>query len=160
VYTGADVSTTRATFCSAPHDALIVTPTGDLVTCYEVTDEQHPLADVSTIGRLDPGRVNLNDERRGHLQSLISARRDTCRDCYCYWTCAGDCYARSFGPGPAGHLTRGASCELNRALTAAILLRLVAVSGGVWRRVPRPTARPSFPTVPAAPTPAPGSIRP
>jgi uncharacterized protein len=71
---------------------------------------------------------------RRELQSMIAERRDACRDCYCYWTCAGDCYARSFRPGPDGHLVRGLGCELNRKLTLAILLRLVAEGGGIWHR--------------------------
>ncbi len=138
VYTGADVSAARSVFCSAPSNALIVTPTGELVTCYEVTGRSHPLAEISTIGQVDPGCVEVSIARRSELQAMIADRRETCRECFCYWTCAGDCYVRSFHPGPDGHLARGTACELNQTLTSAILLRLIAESGGVWKRSTTP----------------------
>lgn len=134
LYTGADVSSARWSFCSAPEDALIVTPAGDVVTCYEVVDAAHPLARLSTVGTLDGGGLELDLEARAELRARIAARRASCRDCHCYWTCAGDCYVRAFEPGPGGHLVRGERCRLNRTLTREILLRLIAESGGVWRR--------------------------
>jgi uncharacterized protein len=134
LYTGADVSSVRWSFCSAPEDALIVTPAGDVVTCYEVVDAGHPLASLSTVGHLDGGDLELDLEGRARLRSRIAARRASCRDCHGYWTCAGDCYVRAFEPGPDGHLVRGERCRLNRTLIREILLRLIAESGGVWRR--------------------------
>jgi radical SAM protein with 4Fe4S-binding SPASM domain len=122
------------------HFALIVTPAGDVVTCYEVVDAGHPLARLSTVGTLNGGGLELDLEARAELRSRIAARRASCLDCHCYWTCAGDCYVRAFEPGPGGHLVRGERCRLNRTLTREILLRLIAESGGVWRRGQVPLA--------------------
>ncbi len=141
VYTGADVSAARSVFCSAPSNALIVTPTGDLVTCYEVTNGSHPLAEISTIGQVDPGCVQVSTAGRSELLAMIADRRTACRDCFCYWTCAGDCYVRSFRPGPDGHLACGTTCKLNQTLTSAVLLRLIAEGGGVWKRSTTPFVR-------------------
>ena len=63
----------------------------------------------------------------------MAERRAGCRDCYLYWSCAGDCYTRTYQPGPGGHLLRGVRCELNRELAAAMLLNQIARGGGVWR---------------------------
>jgi uncharacterized protein len=133
-YTGADVWSARWSFCSAPEDALIVTPAGDVVTCYEVVDDRHPLAAISTVGHLDPGRLVHDRDKRSALRARVADRRARCVDCYCFWTCAGDCYVRAFRPGPDGHLARGERCRMNRTLTSELLLRLIAEAGGVWRR--------------------------
>lgn len=133
-YSGAAVDSLAGVHCSAPYDALIVTPRGDLVTCYEVTAPTHPLAGVSTIGRVVDGQVRIDDVRRQRLHLLLAQRRAACGDCFCRRTCVGDCYARGFGSGPQGHLALGGRCDLNRQATLLVLLALIARGGGVWRR--------------------------
>lgn len=134
IYSGADLSASRSSFCSAPENALIVTPEGNVVTCYEVADSRHPLSNISTVGPLGQ-EVDGPANARKRLFSLLTDRRNACRNCYCFWTCAGDCYVRSFDAGVGGHLARGDRCRLNQTLTKALLLRLIAQTGGVWRRI-------------------------
>lgn len=132
-YAGARLGWVADVFCGAPYNALIVTPGGELVTCYEVTNRDHPLAEVSTIGRVENGEVILDLEKRRHLHSLIAERRANCRECFCYWSCAGNCYTRSFMPGPGGHLAYGELCNITRTLITELLLRRIASGDGVWR---------------------------
>ena len=132
-YSGARVGSVATTFCSAPYDALIVSTQGVLVTCYEVTGPDHPLTAISTIGGVADGVVRVDADRRGRLHSMLSERRQQCRDCWCYWTCAGDCYARAFGAGDQGHLHHGPRCDMNRSITRSLLLALISSGGGVWR---------------------------
>ena len=132
-YAGARLGWVADVFCAAPYNALIVTPGGELVTCYEVTNRDHPLAEVSTIGRIEDGAVILDLEKRRHLHSLMVERRANCRDCFCYWSCAGNCYTRSFKPGPGGHLAYGELCTITRTLITELLLRRIASGDGVWR---------------------------
>lgn len=139
MYSGARLGVTTTTFCQAPFAALIVNPRGQLVTCYEITDDGHPLAGLSIIGHIRQGRVEVDEVARGRLHTLFAERRDGCGDCPCYWSCAGDCYARAFGPD--GHLARGPRCDANRDITAHLLLSEIAAGGGVLRGGPgRPVA--------------------
>jgi uncharacterized protein len=120
-------------FCTAPYEALIVNGEGNLVTCYEISGESHPLNDLSTIGKVENGQVRLDGARRAQLHAALAERRAQCRACFCNWSCAGDCYPRVFDSGPDGHLTFGARCEMNRTLTKELLLRAIAEQAGVWR---------------------------
>ena len=132
-YSGARAGIRTATFCSAPFQALITDVSGALVTCYEVTGPSHPLYELSQIGQVDESKqqVNVDHAARSNLLDLIRARREACQDCFCYYTCAGDCYARAFVQGPDGHLERGSRCVLNQHLTRRLLLYMIAQNGGV-----------------------------
>ncbi len=136
-YSGARPGVQIGTFCSAPFQSLIVTTDGTLVTCYEITDASHPLYQISKIGQIDGGtkRVIYNGKAHRRLLDMIRERRDNCKTCFCYWSCAGDCYARAFAK--EQHLLQGPRCVLNRYLTKQMLLLLIAKHGGVWRKEAR-----------------------
>lgn len=131
-YSGARLGTVTTTFCTAPYQALIVNSNGHLVTCYEVASPTHALSNVSIIGSVEDGAIKVDDTARNFLHGLMADRRTQCRDCFCYWSCAGDCYARVFHDSPGGHLIRGQRCSMNRSLTEQLLLREIA-DGGVRR---------------------------
>lgn len=135
-YAGSRLGWVSDVFCTAPFSALVVNPTGDLVACYEVTDRNHPLIDISTFGRVENGEIKIDQESRHHLHALMAERRAACRDCFCYWSCAGNCYTRAFFPGPDGHQVRDNLCEISRQLTERLLLRKIAAGNGVWRSQP------------------------
>lgn len=132
-YSGARIGTVTTQFCTAPFNALIINGSGDLVTCYEVASSAHSLSRISTIGKIDNHQIVLDKPARDHLMNLMAERRDACRDCFCYWSCAGDCYARVFRDEPGGHQIRGTRCHINRRLTERLLLKRIADSGGVWQ---------------------------
>jgi radical SAM protein with 4Fe4S-binding SPASM domain len=114
---------------------MVVTPQGNLVGCFEVVNDSHPLAGMATLGKITHEGVQIDEEARERLRQKIEERRATCRDCSCYWTCAGDCLIRSFSPEPNSHLQHGVRCELNRILQREILLKQIAAAGnGVWKR--------------------------
>lgn len=135
-YAGARIWLVTDTFCTAPYHALIVNPRGELVTCYEITSDTHPLAAISRIGHIENGQVILDEAARQYLHKLIAERKQSCGDCYCYWSCAGDCYTRSFTHQPGSHLTHGPRCQMNRAITREMLLHHIAHTNGVWHRWP------------------------
>jgi uncharacterized protein len=122
-YSGARPGTRSAIFCAAPYQSLIVAPEGKVVACYEITNQTHPLAAVSTLGEVQNGQVVLYPGARERLHRQMAERRSACRDCFCYWSCAGDCYSRTWLPGANGHQIRGLRCEINRALTRQMILR-------------------------------------
>ncbi|HUM70627.1 MAG TPA: hypothetical protein PLK31_17480, partial [Chloroflexota bacterium] len=84
--------------------------------------------------RYDQDDIHIHEPARQHLHSLMAERRQQCRDCFCYWSCAGDCYTRAFQAGPDGHRERGSRCLMNQAITRRMLLNGLADGGGVWHR--------------------------
>jgi len=132
-YSGARVGKVTSTFCTAPYQALVINGHGELVSCYEITGDNHPLSKLSTIGKIVNGKVEVNQKARNDLHQKMDQRREACRECACYWSCAGDCYTRSFQPGENGHLQFGARCELNRYLLGELLLWEISRGDGIWR---------------------------
>lgn len=131
-YSGARLGLVTDAFCLAPFHSLIISPRGQLVSCYEVTDTEHPLASVSTIGHYSNNEFNIDDKARIRLHRLMDERRESCEDCFCYHSCAGDCYTRAWSQQPDGHLYHSPRCQLNRHLTKNLLLNAIASGGGVW----------------------------
>ena len=143
-YSGARPGTVTAYFCLAPYHALIVNPDGNLVTCYEIPTRALPLAELSTIGAIKDGQMEVDLAARARLHARIAERRGSCRECFCYWSCAGDCFTRTFDPQPGSHFRHGARCLINRTITRRLLLKSIAESGGIWRGR-RLSAAPAYP---------------
>jgi uncharacterized protein len=137
---GSDVNRISPVPCGSPFNSLIVTPQNNLVACFEITDDSHPLAELATIGRITSQGVEVNEEARIRLRQQIVERRASCRECFCYWSCAGGCLPRALSPGPNGHLEHGAHCELKRVLLQEMLLKQIAAGNGLWKRTPRQSA--------------------
>lgn len=136
-YSGARPWLRTRQFCSAPRDALVVNADGRLVTCYEIADDSHWLAALSTIGRLRGEGAEVDGAARDRLLDHLERRQSSCRTCFCRWHCAGDCYTRSSAPGEGGIVATSERCDVNRAITAQLLLRAILAAGGtVWRGEP------------------------
>lgn len=131
-YSGARTGIMTNRFCTSPYNALVVAPGGRVVACYEITNAAHPLAPVATFGSITGRKVRIDQAARKRLHTMLDERRATCRDCFCYWTCAGDCFTRAFEPGPQGHLAKTQRCDMNRTITARILLALISEGSGYW----------------------------
>ena len=104
------------------------------MACYEVVGAQHPLAELSSMGRMQGERLVMEPEKRAQLQALLDARRAACRACFAYWNCAGDCFTRAFLNGVERLGEESLRCQVNRTLTKYMLLSQVEAGGGVWRR--------------------------
>jgi uncharacterized protein len=132
-YSGSRPWLVTSMFCTAPFSSLTVSDTGALVSCYEVTDRRHPLADASRFGTVANGLITVDEVVRGNLLGRLEERRDHCQGCFNYWNCAGDCYSRVMTTDPNSHLEYGTRCEVNRTITAEMLLWYIASGDGVWR---------------------------
>lgn len=133
MYSGARPWLLTPAFCLAPYTALIVTPTGELVTCYEIASDAHVLAELSTIGRIEQGEIIVDHNARERLLTRLTAKREACRDCFCQWHCAGDCYTRAFDTDRGDFATPSPRCAINQEITKRLLLWYIMASGGVWR---------------------------
>lgn len=134
VYSGAALENVTATFCSSGYGSLIVTPQGALVACYTATNREHPLVPMVTIGEIKEGEIHIDEAARARLLQALSERRGACRECFCYWSCAGDCFAKYLTPQHGGHLVFDGRCEINRSLLRELMLRGMARSEGIWMR--------------------------
>jgi uncharacterized protein len=132
-YSGARPWVLSRAFCTAPYGALVVNPAGNVVACYEITDVSHPLAEISILGRIVDSRLVLDHPARAALLAGLEEKQVECRECFCYWHCAGDCYTRSFYAQAGNQHGGNPRCYMNREITAQILLRYIAAGDGVWR---------------------------
>ena len=133
---GSDVDQIISIACGSPFNTLVVSPQSNVVACFEVVNDRHPLAQLATIGRITPEGVQIDEDARTYLRQKIDERRASCHDCFCYWSCAGDCLIRSFSPDPNNYLNHGVRCELNRTLLREMLLKRIAAGNGLWQRAP------------------------
>jgi uncharacterized protein len=129
-YSSARPHLTTNTFCTAPYNALIVTSDGNLTACYEVFDHSHALADDFLIGRIDlkEGAV-LFPGKRENLLRKISENREACKDCFCYYHCAGDCPPKAFLSHQNNDTFR---CMVTKAITRELILEKIIESDGFW----------------------------
>jgi uncharacterized protein len=132
-YSGARPWLLTQAFCTAPFSALIVNAGGNLVACYEVASASHPLAAMSALGCVADGQIVVNDQARRALLTRLEEKRAACRDCFCYWHCAGDCYTRSFIADVADFRATNPRCTMNQEITARMLLWYIVAGDGVWR---------------------------
>jgi uncharacterized protein len=132
-YSGARPWLLTRTFCMAPHTAYIVNPAGQLVSCYEVTGGNHPLSEISTVGEVADGRVVVDHQAQGALWDYLKEQKSACRDCFCYWHCAGDCYTRAFSASSGESQGNSPRCTMNREITARILLWYIMNNDGIWQ---------------------------
>ncbi|MBN2304061.1 MAG: radical SAM protein [Anaerolineae bacterium] len=120
-----DLGKNRVTFCPVGHDALIVTPSGRVNTCYLLsTDWQSRGLDMQ-IGKLDNGsrrtQFRLDPAAVQAARDLTVYQKRLCDNCLCRYHCAGGCPVNHATTGPAGHYD--ALCIQTRLITVAQLLR-------------------------------------
>jgi len=132
LYSGARPWLLTDAFCSAFTEALIVTPEGDLVNCFEVYGRRHAQWDKLRIGRLTKEEVFVDERRRREFQREQDLRRQGCEDCFCYWHCAGDCWTRRLEVSDSP----GGRCAVNRAITRELLAWNIAEGVCVWKGIP------------------------
>ena len=114
-------------FCQAPKDGFTVTAQGYVTACYELCEPSIPGSERYLYGRWDPGEgaegFVLNPEKMAKLHTLTVDNMPYCQDCFCKYSCCGDCPAKLIGSGdPAGH--HGSQrCKITRAITLARISR-------------------------------------
>lgn len=131
IYSGARPWLLTHVFCMAPYGALIVNPTGQLVTCYEVASSNHTLSQMSTVGCISNGQVVVDHAARRRFLAYQMEKQANCRACFCYRHCAGDCYPRAISTSGANQTNQ--RCFINQQITARLLLWYITTGDGIWR---------------------------
>jgi len=123
-YSGARPWILTNSFCSAHDNALVVTPDGGLSSCYEISGSDHPLANFFHFGSLSATEgVRINFEKRRQFQKKINERKAICKNCFCFWHCAGDCPAKTIRKGDFSNTDFNTRCKVNREITKELLIR-------------------------------------
>jgi uncharacterized protein len=127
-YSGARLEVLTNVFCKACGDSAVVTPSGDVTSCYEVADAKDPLAQVFFFGRYDSQTRSfaVDEQRRARLFGLSVLDKPCCQDCFCKWHCAGDCPAKVLHAKSAGTQDLPDRCLINRELTKDQLVAALA----------------------------------
>ncbi len=122
-YSGARPEGITSVFCNAPvGESLTVNPLGQVTGCYETTGRDGQCGGV--FGHADASGIYIDHETRIKQMSTILHRKDKCRDCFCYYHCAGDCFTRG-KPAEDGEWPYN-RCEINRTITLELMLRMLA----------------------------------
>ena len=108
------------TFCQASTGGFTVTAEGYVTACYELCEPSIPGSERFIYGKWDPASGFIFDEQK--IQALHTLRVENmpyCSDCFCKYSCCGDCPAKLLlTKDPSAH--RGSPrCRITRALTLA-----------------------------------------
>ncbi|MCY3023991.1 MAG: SPASM domain-containing protein [Planctomycetota bacterium] len=159
-YSGARPWVISWAFCLAPIQAMVVTPQGQLVTCFEMFSGARAGVGAFTVGRVHEGRVAYDYEALRRFLAEQERGREGCRECFCYWHCCGDCATRRQARGPftaetqssqrttrhqkletgnlvpprlCGEDALSGRCRLTRAITRDMLAHYISAGQGVWQ---------------------------
>lgn len=116
-------------FCGAFAEPFNVTPDGRVSACYEAYSAETPYADVFLFGRWNAGKKRFEIDRRklDGLRERNVYRLSPCRNCFCKYSCGGDCATRNFRRAGVADLSLvGARCDAIREITRYRLSRYVA----------------------------------
>ena len=99
-YSGSRLGRIECSFCSHTDPTFGVTPEGNLTSCYEVLQPSDSLWDHFTYGQIDSktGEMHIKYESIRKIRETVIQKRESCRDCFCYSNCAGDCAAKATNP--------------------------------------------------------------
>ena len=139
-YSGARFGGVTNKFCQVCDDLLAVSPGGDVSACYEVGELDDPRAGTFFYGRvnLGTGEIELDEAKLRRLRALTVENKPSCADCFCKWTCAGECAAKLALVGDAWKPGRSPRCTVNRELTLDQMRDYLARGG----RFPQPPEAP------------------
>lgn len=106
-------------FCGACSNNFVVTPLGDVTSCFETSHPSDPRASLFFIGAYDAGNdtFRIDESRRKLLQSRTVQALPHCANCIAKYSCAGDCPAKSALSGDLFDASTNTRCSTNRLLT-------------------------------------------
>lgn len=107
-------------FCGAFIEPFTITPDGCVTACYEACSRDNPLAGIFIIGRHVPAdhdfKISMGALNR--LRRRNNTNLKPCRNCFCKYSCAGDCATRNIHTFATNDLAvTGARCGAIREIT-------------------------------------------
>ncbi len=132
-YSGATPDAITSRFCTAALEAMVLLPTGDISACFEVHSCRHERSPDFIFGRLTAGRAEIDKAKWHKIATRDGGKIAWCRDCFCRFSCAGDCLNKTYGGGRPDDFKPSWRCSLNRELSKQKLLDLIAENQGLWQ---------------------------
>jgi len=123
-----DITGAKERYCGIYGDSFIVTPDGNVTTCYETSGPGDFHWDWFHIGRYAPERrrFEIDADRVRRLREMGRKDLAGCEDCFSRLTCAGDCPAKRIELREAGR--PGERCGMIRNVTlATVREKLVSI---------------------------------
>lgn len=126
-YSGAGIQLTdfRRRFCGVYTPNFVITPSGLVTACNEVTDFSHPLAEHFIYGQLDQskGRFIFDNQKIKRLRDYGLEIDPVCGDCFAQSYCSGDCLVKALnGAGKNSASSLNPRCRINKELTRHFII--------------------------------------
>ena len=133
-YSGAQLEALTNRFCLAACRSLVVTPDGDVTTCFEVFGKDHPLSNRFFVGAYaENGKFVFNEAKRNAHFEYTLEQISYCESCFCKWHCAGDCAIKTCPMGEGEAFQPTERCYVNQELTKFhILEKIMENDGTIW----------------------------
>jgi len=127
VYSGLRIDSLLSKFCAATGDSFTVLPEGIVTSCYEITEQDDPKAELFHYGRFSPEtqQFEFEPEKIKRLKQYSVENLEFCRDCFCKWHCAGDCISKVFSAEGVFVHNGSPRCSLNRRLSLLQLEKIL-----------------------------------
>ena len=124
LYSGARFETFTNSFCKATGASFGVTPEGHITSCYEVLDTINPDSNIFFYGKIENGKIKIDQKKLDGLAAFTVNNKDKCEKCFAKFHCAGDCPVKSVQVknNPENENYR---CIINRELTKHQLLETI-----------------------------------
>jgi uncharacterized protein len=117
---GSDISEPRWSSCPVGRDTVILSPDGNISSCYLMADRWHARDMELSIGQIGAdGRVSVNSDAVGAIRTMIMDK-PRCLRCFCRWSCAGGCHVDNTWPGSPSQYSD--NCLQSRVISACTLL--------------------------------------
>lgn len=131
IYAAAETGTSRHSFCPVGKDTLIVSPDGQVSSCYLPSEEWKAHGLDLNVARLGTdGAMDIDSSAIERLRRLV-VDKPCCEKCFCRWSCAGGCHVTQSYPGSL--LDYNDFCIQTRIITAATLMEELGMEHAVER---------------------------
>ena len=106
-------------FCAVSRNSFVVTAEGNVTSCYEVCEYSDPRAERFIYGSYDPVSHSfvLDERKMEELHTLHVRNIPYCENCFCKYSCCGDCAAKLLGNRMPSDHAGSERCAITRALT-------------------------------------------
>lgn len=82
-------------FCGATNSNFVLTPTGNISTCVEVSDYSDPLSEIFIIGKVSNNTIAIDPQKLFDVRQRGVKQHPECHYCVAEKSCRGNCLTRS-----------------------------------------------------------------
>lgn len=104
---------------------FVVTSEGDISICHCVGSSLDKLYDKFVFGRINDGKVVVDDDKLTSILSHDNSRNERCQTCIARWHCGGGCFADNSTVGEADTESQDAYCESMRYFIQCFIERKI-----------------------------------